>query len=153
MKKLITISFAVIFVLVFSLSVYAHSGRTDSSGGHRDTKNVSGLGSYHYHHGYGPHLHPGGICPYDLAIEEPISTPTLLPTITETPTPTLTLTPTSTPTPTPIPTINPTEPITTIISDNSAADSDGNAASKILVPAGIISMFGFFAYRFMKKKI
>lgn len=24
----------------------------------------SGLGDYHYHHGYGPHLHPGGVCPY-----------------------------------------------------------------------------------------
>jgi len=42
----------------------AHSGGTDSAGGHRDNKNVSGLGYYHYHHGYGPHLHPNGICPY-----------------------------------------------------------------------------------------
>ena len=42
----------------------AHSGRTDSSGGHKDNRNASGLGSYHYHHGYGPHLHPGGVCPY-----------------------------------------------------------------------------------------
>ena len=30
---------------------FAHSGRTDSSGGHKDNKNVSGLGSYHYHCG------------------------------------------------------------------------------------------------------
>lgn len=42
----------------------AHSGRTDSSGGHHDYKNKSGLGSYHYHHGYSAHLHPNGICPY-----------------------------------------------------------------------------------------
>ncbi len=41
----------------------AHKGRTDSNGGHRDNKNVSGLGSYHYHHGYGAHLHTNG-CPY-----------------------------------------------------------------------------------------
>lgn len=27
----------------------AHSGRTDRYGGHRDNKNKSGLGSYHYH--------------------------------------------------------------------------------------------------------
>lgn len=27
----------------------AHSGRTDANGGHRDNKNKSGLGSYHYH--------------------------------------------------------------------------------------------------------
>lgn len=43
---------------------YAHSGRTDSSGGHHDYQNRSGLGSYHYHHGMGPHLHKNGVCPY-----------------------------------------------------------------------------------------
>ncbi len=51
-------------LLFSSVPVYAHSGRTDSAGGHHDYKNVSGLGPYHYHHGYGPHLHPNGICPY-----------------------------------------------------------------------------------------
>lgn len=46
----------------------AHSGRTDSSGGHRDNKNASGLGSYHYHcGGYPAHLHTDGICPYSTA--------------------------------------------------------------------------------------
>lgn len=44
--------------------VEAHSGRTDSRGGHRDNRNRSGLGSYHYHHGYPAHLHTGGVCPY-----------------------------------------------------------------------------------------
>lgn len=43
----------------------AHSGRTDSQGGHRDNKNKSGLGSYHYHHGYPAHLHTNGVCPYE----------------------------------------------------------------------------------------
>lgn len=43
----------------------AHSGRTDSQGGHHDYKNKSGLGSYHYHHGQKAHLHPNGICPYN----------------------------------------------------------------------------------------
>ena len=43
----------------------AHPGRTDANGGHRDNKNVSGLGSYHYHCGGHPaHLHPNGVCPY-----------------------------------------------------------------------------------------
>ena len=43
----------------------AHSGRTDSHGGHRDNKNKSGLGSYHYHcGGYPAHLHTNGVCPY-----------------------------------------------------------------------------------------
>lgn len=48
-----------------TLTVEAHSGRTDSNGGHRDTKNVSGLGAYHYHcGGYPAHLHVDGVCPY-----------------------------------------------------------------------------------------
>lgn len=50
------------------LTAFAHSGRTDSYGGHHDYKNKSGLGSYHYHHGYPAHLHDGGICPYETAI-------------------------------------------------------------------------------------
>ncbi len=56
--------FVICLLLISSVS-YAHSGRTDASGGHKDTKNVSGLGSYHYHcGGYPAHLHPGGVCPY-----------------------------------------------------------------------------------------
>ncbi len=54
-------------VLPFSsaITAEAHSGRTDSRGGHRDNKNKSGLGSYHYHCGGHPaHLHPNGVCPY-----------------------------------------------------------------------------------------
>lgn len=48
--------------------VQAHSGRTDSAGGHHDNKNVSGLGSYHYHCGGNPpHLHNGGVCPYSTS--------------------------------------------------------------------------------------
>lgn len=47
------------------ITVEAHSGRTDSSGGHKDNKNKSGLGSYHYHCGGNPaHLHTNGVCPY-----------------------------------------------------------------------------------------
>lgn len=52
-------------VVIFSMTVYAHPGNTDKYGGHHDYNNVSGLGSYHYHHGYAPHLHTNGICPYD----------------------------------------------------------------------------------------
>lgn len=49
----------------FTISVEAHSGRTDSNGGHRDKNNVSGLGPYHYHCGGHPaHLHKNGVCPY-----------------------------------------------------------------------------------------
>lgn len=49
----------------------AHSGRTDRYGGHRDNKNKSGLGSYHYHCGGHPaHLHENGVCPYASYVEE-----------------------------------------------------------------------------------
>lgn len=59
-----------------ALTAEAHSGRTDSSGGHHDYNNVSGLGSYHYHcGGYPAHLHPGGICPYSSGYDEPDDTP------------------------------------------------------------------------------
>ena len=62
-KRVIYILF-VILLSSFSITSFAHPGRTDSNGGHHDNKNKSGLGSYHYHHGMGPHLHPGGVCPY-----------------------------------------------------------------------------------------
>lgn len=54
-------------VLPFGIIVSeAHSGRTDGNGGHRDNKNKSGLGSYHYHcGGHKAHLHPDGVCPYN----------------------------------------------------------------------------------------
>lgn len=47
------------------ITVEAHSGKTDANGGHKDKKNVSGLGAYHYHCGGNPaHLHENGVCPY-----------------------------------------------------------------------------------------
>lgn len=62
--------------LIFgAVPAYAHSGRTDSAGGHHDYNNVSGLGSYHYHHGYGPHLHPNGVCPYESSQSQPTTVP------------------------------------------------------------------------------
>lgn len=62
-KRIASVS-AAILLCIGTLCCSAHSGRTDSSGGHRDNQNKSGLGSYHYHHGYPAHLHPGGVCPY-----------------------------------------------------------------------------------------
>ena len=38
-----------VLCLAVPLGAGAHSGRTDANGGHKDNKNVSGLGSYHYH--------------------------------------------------------------------------------------------------------
>ncbi|WP_374045395.1 YHYH domain-containing protein [uncultured Anaerotruncus sp.] len=68
MKKTLCV---LLSILLLSLPVSAHSGRTDSAGGHRDNKNASGLGPYHYHHGYPAHLHPNGVCPYESAPAAP----------------------------------------------------------------------------------
>ncbi len=63
--KIISILLIALSISSIGVNSYAHSGRTDSSGGHRDNKNKSGLGSYHYHCGGHPaHLHTNGVCPY-----------------------------------------------------------------------------------------
>lgn len=69
MRRIVTASLSLLCSVMIICSAfitsYAHSGRTDGSGGHRDNKNKSGLGSYHYHCGGHPaHLHDGGYCPY-----------------------------------------------------------------------------------------
>ena len=65
LKGLLKILILSAILLAIPTTQFAHSGRTDSSGGHKDNKNVSGLGSYHYHCGGNPaHLHEGGVCPY-----------------------------------------------------------------------------------------
>jgi len=64
-KKVLTISAMICIIIAMSGNCFAHSGRTDSSGGHKDNQNKSGLGSYHYHCGGNPpHLHDNGVCPY-----------------------------------------------------------------------------------------
>lgn len=66
--KINKVSMAILILLLIisiPLTSAAHSGRTDGNGGHRDNKNKSGLGSYHYHcGGYPAHLHTNGVCPY-----------------------------------------------------------------------------------------
>ena len=63
--KVKVVILTILSVCVVAMNSYAHSGRTDSNGGHKDNKNKSGLGSYHYHCGGHPaHLHPNGVCPY-----------------------------------------------------------------------------------------
>ena len=66
MKKTTTkIIVAALLALALALTAYAHSGRTDAQGGHKDNNNVSGLGPYHFHcGGHPPHLHENGVCPY-----------------------------------------------------------------------------------------
>ena len=76
MKKMVTYLCALSLAMSMPTAVTAHPGRTDSQGGHHDYKNASGLGSYHYHHGYGPHLHENGVCPYDSSSTQETSSST-----------------------------------------------------------------------------
>lgn len=54
MKKLfIILSIVLVSLLLLNFFVSAHSGKTDSNGGHYDHS----TGEYHYHHGYPAHSH------------------------------------------------------------------------------------------------
>lgn len=54
---------SVVFTILCCVSIsFAHSGGTDSNGGHYNHS----TGEYHYHHGYSAHQHPNGVCPYDF---------------------------------------------------------------------------------------
>lgn len=76
-KRKITSVLLIVLLLLTSIVTSAHSGRTDSSGGHKDNKNKSGLGSYHYHCGGNPpHLHKDGKCPYKSTSTTTITTKT-----------------------------------------------------------------------------
>lgn len=59
MKRLIALF--TVGVILSSLPIIAHPGRTDGDGGHYNRSS----GEYHYHHGFSAHQHPDGICPYD----------------------------------------------------------------------------------------
>ena len=60
MKKILIFILLIILIFYIPISVQAHSGGTDGSGGHYDHS----TGDYHYHHGYPAHDHPNGECPY-----------------------------------------------------------------------------------------
>lgn len=62
MKRILIFVLSILLVLAACVPVSAHSGNTDSNGGHYD----SSTGQYHYHHGYPAHQHPNGKCPYDF---------------------------------------------------------------------------------------
>lgn len=62
-KNILICSVSLILIfLVFNSLIFAHSGNTDSNGGHFDNS----TGKYHYHHGYPAHQHIDGECPYDF---------------------------------------------------------------------------------------
>lgn len=66
--RLIKLLVCIVFCASLSVIAFAHSGGTDSSGGHTDKS----TGEYHYHHGYPAHKHTDlngdGIldCPYEF---------------------------------------------------------------------------------------
>ncbi len=47
-----------VMMIATAFSLCGHGGGTDSKGGHYNRS----TGEYHYHHGNGPHQHPGGQC-------------------------------------------------------------------------------------------
>ena len=67
-RKIFISVLTVLILCALSFSVLAHSGRTDSNGGHFNHS----TGEYHYHHGYSAHQHydmnGDGIkdCPYNF---------------------------------------------------------------------------------------
>ena len=76
-----------------SITATAHSGRTDANGGHKDNKNKSGLGAYHYHCGGNPaHLHTDGVCPYAVVATESTEKAVISPDTSSTTTSTTTAT-------------------------------------------------------------
>lgn len=64
-KCIAVIACALLCCVLLPLTAFAHPGRTDSQGGHHDYQK----GSYHYHHGYPAHDHPGGVCPYETDVQ------------------------------------------------------------------------------------
>lgn len=67
-RRITIAAFAVLLFCAFAISAVAHSGGTDSNGGHTNHS----TGEYHYHHGYSAHQHydmdDDGVldCPYDF---------------------------------------------------------------------------------------
>ena len=68
MKKSIFLIILIVVAALFPINAYAHSGGTDSKGGHYNRS----TGEYHYHHGYSAHQHKdmdgdGDLdCPYEF---------------------------------------------------------------------------------------
>ena len=61
MRKIKTILIIFVVIFLFSgITASAHSGGTDSRGGHYNHF----TGDYHYHHGRPAHDHPDGVCQY-----------------------------------------------------------------------------------------
>lgn len=63
-----------LFTIIFSTQLLAHPGKLDGNSGHSDKKNVSQLGSYHYHcNSSDAHLHNDEDCIYTDTTSQPIA--------------------------------------------------------------------------------
>ena len=60
MRRCFFLILTISLIFIITIPVFAHSGNTDSSGGHYNHS----TGDYHYHHGYPAHYHTNGVCPY-----------------------------------------------------------------------------------------
>ena len=120
------ILFTLFFLLVLPTEVYAHSGRTDSSGGHNCNVGAC-AGTYHYHNGGSSYTPP------TYTYTQPTSTPK--PIVTKRPLPT------STPLPLREITTTPTPVISANVQGTSTSDKDGWDDGGLLVVGGIISYF------------
>lgn len=67
MNKRIFLVLVVSLLSLLTIGVLAHSGGTDSSGGHWNHS----TGEYHYHHGKPAHQHYEGVCPYSAEESTP----------------------------------------------------------------------------------
>ena len=63
LKKRLSVIFICVLLVLCAAICTAHSGGTDSNGGHYD----SSTKEYHYHHGYPAHYHTDGVCPYKIS--------------------------------------------------------------------------------------
>lgn len=100
MKQIIGIIIVLFFIA--TIPVEAHSGRTDSSGGHNCNVGAC-AGTYHYHNGGSAPFQPQQTYTAPTATTQYVA-PTNVPTRISTRITTMTPTPTFTPTPTPEPT-------------------------------------------------
>ena len=146
MKKL-TFLIALLLLFLTSSPVNAHSGRTDSSGGHNCYVGAC-AGTYHYHNsGY---TAPAPV--YNPSTPKPTPVPTLKPTPVPTPKVTFTPKPTVAPTPTPEvqgeQTSKPTQSPPSQVSPDS---STGNTFSQFLGWTGV-TFFAYLIYRNRKSK-
>lgn len=138
---------ALVALILLSVTAQAHSGKTDSKGGHH----VSSTGEYHYHHGYPAHDHDNGICPYESSSKNTTTKSTPKPTSAPT-TPKPTPNPAYVITPGPVPT-----PIKITYADELSEQTNpaqpkqeqNNVVPGLIFVGLIVLMLSFYLYKFV----